>query len=185
MTMRLKNTTTLNRMESKPVRSPTHVLSAATDAACELGIPPVSTSLRTLIFFSRTRNVNTLLSCTRKPHARAWKSGFDAGATAMVLPPPPLAGSPEQESGQGPEFGGAPPQPRGDPVRLAQEPGHLALGALDPDRRDGRGLAARLVRAHRLPDLLPAGSDVQEIVSDLERQPHPAAVLAEAASLRG
>ena len=44
-------------------------LSAQTEAAWELGIPPVSTKRRTLIFFSRRRKVNTLLSWTRNPQA--------------------------------------------------------------------------------------------------------------------
>src|SRR5438552_11527911 len=112
ITMRLKNTTTLKRTESKPSRRPTHVLSAETDAACELGIPPVSTSRRKLIFFSRNRNVNTLLSWTRNPHRRAWKSGFEAGVSA--IPRLRLARSSDEKLGEGFEFPGPLPQPRGD-----------------------------------------------------------------------
>jgi hypothetical protein len=46
MTIRLKNSVTPNSVVLNPERSPTMVLSAATDAACELGMPPVSTKRR-------------------------------------------------------------------------------------------------------------------------------------------
>jgi hypothetical protein len=56
-----------------------------TEAAWLLGIPPVSTSRLTLIFFSRTRKVNTLLNWTRNPHKSAWTMGL--GERGMsVLP---------------------------------------------------------------------------------------------------
>src|SRR6267142_3371384 len=181
--MRLKNTTTLKRTQSKPSRSPTHELSAETDAACELGMPPVSTSRRKLIFFSRKRNVNTLLSCTRNPHASAWKSGFEAGVSA--IPRLRLARSPEQKLGEGFEFLGPFSQALGDPSRLAQKPLRLALGALDPHGSGSGGLAARLVRAGGLADLLPRRPHVQEVVADLEREPHAFPVVAESALERG
>src|SRR5882672_5557094 len=181
--MRLKNTTTLKRTESKPSSSPTHVLSAETDAACELGIPPVSTSRRKLIFFSRKRNVNTLLSWTRNPHASAWKSGFEAGDSAIPLLR--LTRSPEQKLGEGFEFPGPFSQAPGDPCRLAQEPLRLLLGALDPDGAGRGGLAARLVRAGSLADLLPRRPHVQEVVADLEREPDARSVVAESPLERG
>jgi hypothetical protein len=46
MTIRLKNSVTQNRPERKPAESPIIVVSAETEAACELGIPPVSTKRR-------------------------------------------------------------------------------------------------------------------------------------------
>src|SRR6185503_6513326 len=77
MTIKLKKRTTWKSTDPIPSRSPTQVLSAHTDAAWELGMPPVSTRRRTLIFFSRRRKVNTLLSWTRNPQRRAWTRGLE------------------------------------------------------------------------------------------------------------
>ena len=46
MTIRLKNSVTPNSDEPKPSRNPTKVERLDTEAACELGMPPVSTNRR-------------------------------------------------------------------------------------------------------------------------------------------
>jgi hypothetical protein len=46
MTIRLKNNVTQNSAERNPSLSPTMVVSAETEAAWELGMPPVSTNRR-------------------------------------------------------------------------------------------------------------------------------------------
>src|SRR5689334_10302838 len=130
ITIRLKKRTTPNRTEPTPSRNPTAVVSAATDAAWELGMPPVSTKRRTLIFFSRSRKVNTLLICTRKPHASAWKRGLDATSTLISLLTRPV----EEERGERLEFSRAAAEPRRDPGRVAEEPLHVALGTGLSDR---------------------------------------------------
>src|SRR5690349_12887141 len=150
MTIKLKKRTTWNRTEPIPSRRATQVLSAQTDAAWELGMPPVSTRRRTLIFFSRTRKVNTLLSCTRSPHRRAWTRGLEEIGT--------LVGPVEEELGHRDELLGAAPELGGDRGGFAEEPGSLALGALRADASGGGGLSPGLVRAGRLPQRLPRGA---------------------------
>jgi hypothetical protein len=87
MMTRLKNTVTSNSNELTPVLKATQVLRAATDAAWELGIPPISTKRLKLIFFSRARFVNTLVSCTKAPQASAWKSGLEVACNGMDRSP--------------------------------------------------------------------------------------------------
>ena len=60
MTIRLKNKVTPNIVERKPSFSPTVVESAATEAACELGIPPVATKRRKFQRRVRKKALNPL-----------------------------------------------------------------------------------------------------------------------------
>src|SRR5512140_2015928 len=109
-----------------------------TEAAWLLGMPPVSTNRRTLIFRSCKRKVNTLLSCTRKPQRSAWTSGFDVNP---ISAPPRLGRGARssrpipEEGGERFELRGAPPEVGSDPRRLVEEAVHGALGARDPAAR--------------------------------------------------
>jgi len=62
---------TAKRVESKPLLSPTMVLSATANDVCELGIPPDDIKIRGENLFSRTILTTLLISCAASHDAAA------------------------------------------------------------------------------------------------------------------